>query len=322
MESKRELALVGLFVLISGAVLLTTVLVLSGLLGSSGDSYRANFPFAGGLEPGAPVRYAGGPRVGRVERLQLDPGQPDRIEITFSVRSGVPIKTDSHVRIMANSLLGDNHLEIVPGSDHADLAPAGTILPSVPYSDFSSLTARLGELAPQLQQLLKTLNDSAAALKVTVDRVNDLVGDENRASLAGTLSGIRAIIAENRGPVKSAVYNLNATILKLDPLLQDLRNNSARTNETLAHVDSLIGENRADARQAVIDLRKSLTNLTALTGRLDQTFDVNSENIDELLENLRLVSQNLKDFTNTIKTRPSTLIRSTSPREHTPGEDQ
>ena len=157
---------------------------------------------------------------------------------------------------------------------------------------------------------------------MTVDRVNDLVGDENRAGLAGTLSEIRAIIAENRGPVKSAVHNLNATIQKLDPALQDLRNNSARANETLAHVDSLIGENRADARQAVIDLRESLTNLTALTGRLDQTFDVNSENIDDLLENLRHVSQNLKDFTNTIKTRPYTLIRSSSPREHTPGEDQ
>jgi phospholipid/cholesterol/gamma-HCH transport system substrate-binding protein len=322
MESKRELALVGLFVLISGAVLLATVLVLSGLLGNSGDSYRAYFPFAGGLEPGAPVRYAGGPRVGRVEKLQLDPEQPARIEITFSVRSGVPIKTDSRVRIMANSLLGDNHLEIVPGSEHAGLAPAGTILPSDPYSDFSSLTAKLGELAPQLQQLLKNLNDTATALKVTVDRVNDLVGDENRASLAGTLSEIRAILAENRGPVKSAVQNLNATILKLDPLLQDLRGNSARANETLAHVDSLIGDNRADARQAVIDLRRSLTNLTALTERLDRTFDVNSENIDELLENLRLVSQNLKEFTNTIKTRPSTLIRSTSPREHTPGEDK
>ena len=61
--------------------------------------------------------------------------------------------------------------------------------------------------------------------------------------------------------------------------------------------------------QAVIELRKSLTTVTDLTARLDQTLDVNSENIDELLENLRHVSQNLKEFTNTIKTRPYTLIR-------------
>lgn len=321
MESKRELALVGLFVLIAGAVLLATVLVLSGLLGGSGDSYRAYFPFAGGLEPGAPVRYAGGPKVGRVERLQLDPEHLSRIEITFSVRSGVPIKTDSRIRIMANSLLGDNHLEIVPGSEQAGLATPGAILPSDPYSDLTSLTSKLGELAPQVQQLLKTLNESAVSLKVTLDRVNDLVGDENRASLAGTIAEARAMIAENRGPVKSAVQSLNATFQKLDPLLRDLHTNSMRVNEALDHVDSLIGENRSDVRQAVADLRKSLASVTALTGRLDQTLDVNSENIDALLENLRHVSQNLKEFTNTIKTRPSTLIRSSSPREHTPGED-
>lgn len=322
MESKRELALVGLFVLISGAVLLATVLVLSGFLGGSGDSYRAYFPFAGGLEPGAPVRYAGGPKVGRVETLQLDPKDSTRIEIIFTVRSGLPIKTDSHVKIMANSLLGDNHLEIVPGSEHAGLATAGMTLPSDPYSDFNSLTSKLGELAPQLQQLLKALNESASALRVTVDRVNDLLGDENRASLAGALAEIHAMIAENRGPVKSAVQSLNTTIQRLDPLLQDLRNNSGRVNEVLDHVDSLIGENRPDARQAIMDLRKSLANLTALTERLDHTLDVNSGNIDDLLENLRHVSQNLKEFTNTIKTRPSTLIRSSSPREHTPGEPQ
>jgi phospholipid/cholesterol/gamma-HCH transport system substrate-binding protein/paraquat-inducible protein B len=257
-----------------------------------------------------------------VERLQLDPQDATRIEITFSVRSGLPIKTDSHVKIMANSLLGDNHLEIFPGSEHAGIAPTGTVLPSYPYSDFSSLTAKLGELAPQLQQLLTTLNESASALKVTVDRVNDLVGDENRANLTGTLTDIRAIIAENRAPLRSAVQNLNATIQRLDPLLQDLRNNSAQANQTLSHVDSLIGENRADARQAVIDLRKSLANLTALTERLDKTLDVNSENIDDLLENLRHVSQNLKDFTNTIKNRPSTLLRSGGPPEHKPGEPQ
>ena len=40
--------------------------------------------------------------------------------------------------------------------------------------------------------------------------------------------------------------------------------------------------------------------------RLDQTLEVNSENIDEMLENFRHVSQNLKEFTDIIKARPYT----------------
>ena len=320
MGTKSEQAMVGLFVLVAAAVLIATVFVLSGAFAGSASSYRANFSFAGGLEPGATVRYAGGPNVGRVEKLQLDPKDASRIEITFSVKSGLPVKTDSRVKIMSLSPLGENHLEIVPGSDKAALAATGSILPSDSYVDFNALTTKINDLAPQAQLLLKTLNDRATELKVTVDRINDLMGDQNRANLAGTLAETRGMITENRAPVKATVQHLNSATEKLEPLLQDLRKTSAQANETLSHVDSLIGENRADVRQAVVELRKSLTTITGLTGKLDQTLDVNSENIDELLENLRHVSQNLKEFTNTIKTRPYTLIRSSTPREHKTGE--
>jgi phospholipid/cholesterol/gamma-HCH transport system substrate-binding protein len=322
MESRREQAMVGLFVLVAGAVLVATVFALTGAFAGAGATYRAYFPFAGGLEPGATVRYAGGPKVGRVEKLQLDPKDSSHIEITFSVKAGLPVKTDSHVRIMSLSPLGDNHLELVPGSEKAALAAAGTILPSDPYVNFNALTAKINDIAPEAQQLIKTLNDRATELKVTLARVNDLLSDSNRANLAGTLAETRGMIAENRGPVKSTLQNLNSTSQKFDSVLQDLRNTLAQANDTLSHVDSLVGENRDDVRQAVKDLRASLATINDLTGRLDQTLDVNSDNIDELLDNLRHVSQNLKEFTNTIKIRPYTLIRANNPREHKPGEPQ
>src|SRR5215467_1398850 len=99
MQSKREQVIVGVFVLIAAAVLITTVFALSGAFGGASSSFRAYFPFAGGLEPGSTVRYAGGPKVGRVEKLQLDPKDPSRIEITFSVQTGLPVKTDTHAKI-------------------------------------------------------------------------------------------------------------------------------------------------------------------------------------------------------------------------------
>lgn len=320
MGAKREQALVGLFVLVASGVLVATIFALSGAFGGSATTYRAYFPFAGGLEPGATVRYAGGPKVGRVEKLQLDPRDASRIEITFSVKTGLPVKTDSHVKIMSLSPLGDNHLEIVPGSEKAAPAATGALLPSDPYVDFNALTQKINDIAPQAQQLLRTLNDRASELQVTLARVNDLLNNSNRANFAGTLAETRGMIAENRAQVKSTVQNLNSASQKLEPLLQDLRKTSAQATEALNHVDSMIGENRKDLRQAIIDLRRSLATITDLTGRLDQTVDVNSENIDELLDNLRHVSENLKEFTNTIKTRPYTLIRSSSPPEHKTGE--
>jgi phospholipid/cholesterol/gamma-HCH transport system substrate-binding protein len=320
MGSRREQVMVGFFVLVASALLVVTVFALTGAFTGPAKTYRAYFAFAGGLEPGATVRFAGGPKVGRVEKLQLDPKNPSSIEITFSVRTDLPVKTDSRVRIMSISPLGDNHLELLPGTEKAALAASGALLSSDPYIDFNSLTQKINDIAPQAQQLLTTLNGRATELQDTLARVNDLLNTTNRANISAALADTRGMIAENRPQVKSAVQNLSSASQKLQPLLDDLRKTSAQANEALSHIDSLIGDNRQDIHQAILDLRRSLVTVNDLTGRLDQTVDVNSQNIDELLDNLRHVSENLKEFTRTIKTRPYTLIRSSNPPEHKTGE--
>jgi ABC-type transporter Mla subunit MlaD len=257
-----------------------------------------------------------------VEKLRIDPQNPANIEITLTAETDLPVKTDSHVRIMSMSPLGDNHLEIVPGSAQAALAKDGATLTADKYLDLNAITERINDMAPEAQQLLHTLNERATEMKVTIERVNDLLNAQNRANLAGTLAETRQMIAEDRPQVKATLGHLQTSSEKLGPLLEDLRKTSAQANQTLDHVDGMIGENRADVRKAILELRKSLNNVTSLTGRLDQTLDVNSDNIDALLDNFRQVSQNLKEFTETIKTRPYTLIRSSSPREHKTGDQR
>src|SRR6266852_4876336 len=307
MKPKSEQALVGLFVIVATALLIGIVFAISGAFGRSTHTYRAYFPFAGGIESGSGVRYSGGPKIGRVDTVRLDPQNPARIEITFKVQSDLPVKTDSHVKIMSLSPLGDNHLEVLPGTPKSAIAPDG---------------AQINELGPRATQLLTTLNDRATELKVTVDRVNDLLNVQNRANLSATLANARGMIEENRPALHSTLTHINSVSEKLEPLLSDFRKTSEEANKAIDHIDSLIGENRADIRQAVAELRRTLTNMTDLTAHLNQTLDVNSENIDELLDNFRHVSENLKEFTNTIKSRPYTLIRSSNPREHKPGERQ
>ena len=65
-----------------------------------------------------------------MDKLRIDPQDPARIEMTFSVQSDLPVKTDSKAKIMSLSPLGDNHLEIVPGSAQAALAKDGAQLVS------------------------------------------------------------------------------------------------------------------------------------------------------------------------------------------------
>jgi len=320
MGAKHEQAVVGLFVLIAVAVLFVTIFTMSGVFGGSTKRFHAYFPFAGGLAPGATVRYAGGPKVGRVDRVQLDSGNPARLDVVFSVQSDLPVKTDSSVKIMSMSPLADNHVEIFPGSPQAPPAINGALLPSQKYVDFNALTAQLNDLNPQVQELLSSINDRASDMKETIARVNDLLGPQNRANIAGTLANARGMIAENRPQVKTTLLNISSATGKLQPLLDDFRQTSEEANQALNHIDAMVGENRPDVHNAVIELRRTLVNMTGATARLDQTMDVNSENIDEILDNLRHVTENLKQFTATIKSRPSTLIRATNPPEHQAGE--
>lgn len=319
MEAKREQVFVGLFVIVAAALLIFTVFTLSGALAGATSTYHAKFPNAAGLEPGASVHYAGGPKIGRVEKIQIDPRDSSLMDLTFSVAKELPVKTDSHAKIMSYSPLGDSHLEIVPGSEGAPRAPSGSQLQADPYVDFNQLTAQFNKLAPQAQELLSNLNQRVKDLNVTISRINDLLNEENRKNISGSMAELHGMLAENRPQIRSSLKNVNAATEKINPLIEQLRKAIDQADGTLKKVDGMLGDNREDIRASIKKLRESLNTISLLTNHLDGTLDSNSDNIDEILGNLRDVTENLVEFTDTIKTHPSMLLRSPGPREHQPG---
>lgn len=322
MSPKSEQTLVGLFVLVAAGLLLGAVFTIHRSFGQAPKTYHSYVQFAGGLEPGSIVRYEGMPKVGRVESLSIDPSDPTRIDLTFSVQPDLIVKTDSAVKIMSMTSLADNHLELLAGSAGAATAPAGSLLPSKEYIDFNTLAEQINNVAPQAQHLIATFDDRAGQLKVTLERVNDLLNAQNRANLSATLAETRGLITDSRPQVKTALQNINELSEKLTPAIADLRKTSDEATNVMAHFDSALTEDQPEIRQALTQLQGTLRSLSELTGQLNQTLDVNSENIDQLLDNMLHVTENLKEFTQTIKTQPSSLIRASNPREHKTGETE
>lgn len=320
MESKRESALVGIFVLVASGLLLATVFILNGALTRGQTPFRAYFKNAGGISPGAEVRYNGGPPVGRVHQVHPDPGNPARMEIDFSVKPEIPVKTDCLVLITSNSPLGDNYLGVNCDKAKGGLASSNATLPSKPYSGFSDIADSLSDLTPQAKQLITNLNDRVVELRETIARVNDLLNDQNRANLSASLSNVRGMLEENRPTIRATLTNVHDSTAKLNKMLDDFKKTLTQANETLAHVDALITENRPDLRAAMQDLRRSLASAASLTDQLDRTLAANSENLDEIIENLRITTENMKTFTDTIKVRPYTLLRASEPKPHEPGQ--
>jgi len=81
MEPRREQALVGLFVLMAAGVLIATVFAITGVLVPR-PNLSCSFSVRGWSRAGAIVRYSGGPKVGRVEQLRINPQDPGQIDVT------------------------------------------------------------------------------------------------------------------------------------------------------------------------------------------------------------------------------------------------
>jgi len=321
MNSKREQAWVGLFVLIAAALLIGTVLAVAGTFSVSGVSHRAYFKSAGGLLPGATVRYAG-MKAGRVESVRVDPQDSTRIEVAFTVGHAIPVKTDSVAKITSLGPLDENYVEVGTGTKDAPLAPPGSEIKSVPTVGIADLGDMIGNLAPVAQQVLQNLNQRLTELQVTVARVNDLLNDRNRTNVSEGLGTLNAMLAEDRPKVSATLANVQTASAKIIPLLDDLKRTMKEANDALSHVDSVVLENRQDVRTAVVELKQTLLSASSLMEQLKNTMDRNTDNIDEILVNLRITTENAKQLTEVLKTRPSVLIRGDTVTDRKPGEKQ
>jgi phospholipid/cholesterol/gamma-HCH transport system substrate-binding protein len=319
MKSKNEQALVGIFVIVAAALLIGTILAVSGTFSGGGVRHYTFFKSAGGLLPGAVVRY-GGMKAGRVEAVRVDPKDSTRIEIDISVKEGIPVKTNSVARISSLGALAENYVEIGTGTKDAPLAPAGSELKSAESVSISDLSEMIGNLTPVAQKVLENLNQRLTELQVTILRVNDLLNDKNRQNISGGLGNLNAMLGDSRPKVSATLTNVQAASAKITPLLDDLKITMKQANDTLSHVDAIAVDNQKDIRQTVISLRETMLTASALLEQLKNTTDLNVDNIDDILTNIRVTTDNLKQLSETLKTRPSVLIRGNTVKDRKPGQ--
>lgn len=328
-DTSKDKVWVGLFVVVMAALLFFTVLTIEGGFGVSRVSHRAYFKFAGGLQSGAAVRY-GGLSAGKVDRVRVDPQDPARIEVDFSVAKDTPVSVDSVAKITSLGLLSDNYLEIAPGSRNSPRAEPGSVLKSKEAFGIDNLTEAIQTLLPDLHKTL-------ASLQVTIGEANDLLNDRNRANIAETFTNLNGTLAEARPRIASTLKNLDQTLAdakpkisasltnvqdltaKLSPVIDDLKKTLKTADDTLAHVDGVLAENRPDIKASVTALRGTLERSSVLVDRLNSTMLQNSDNIDETLENIRMSTENLREITDTLKRSPSSVIWGVRVKDRKPG---
>jgi virulence factor Mce-like protein len=323
MARSNEEIKVGVVVAVAAVLFLVALVFIGGvnLFGKKKAEYTAYFKFAGGLEPGSFVRF-GGFKVGTIESAGIDPEDSSRIRVTLLVNAETPVRRNSKARISSLGFLGENYLEVSPGTREAALLPPGSEIPAVEiaqvadvFNNVNNITVNATRLVNDLDDHLLVLADNANQL---VKNLNEVVTPGNREHFTSLLANADGMLKESRPRVDKTLANLEVASGKLTPTLDNANATLRKTDKLADHLDTVVVENRKDIRDALLRLQTSLADAERLINNLDDTLDVNRGNLDETLENIRATSQNLKEFSDTLKQRPYSLIRIKTEKDRLP----
>src|SRR5262245_3386313 len=184
---------VGLLILVATAILVGFVYVLGNFSLSSGFTLYVNYDYSGSLQAGAPVKVAG-IKVGKVKAVEfiggaIDPETKKRVQVRVGAwiedRAHDSIRQDAQFFVNTAGVLGEQYLEIVPGSDyqHPPIAAGATrtgIDP--PRTDLvvSKLYVVLDALSEVLENDKETIKHLLENSAQAIAQVNSIL-QENKA---------------------------------------------------------------------------------------------------------------------------------------------
>ncbi|MHB8694121.1 MAG: MlaD family protein [Solirubrobacteraceae bacterium] len=250
-------------VLAAAATMLVTLFgtaYLGGALHFSAADYHVDavLPTASTLIPGARVTMAGA-QVGQVASVSRR-GNGALIQLNITDRSVTPIPADSRVALREVTPIGENYVQIMPGTSAQKLR-SGTVLPisqSDPYVDVDQLLSVLqGSATQRARQLFEGLS---AALYNRGPQLN------------GTLAGV----SNTFHPLANVVALLHQDRASVDQLVLELGNVAAAAGDRGASIIQLASSGLQTFRAIAAQdnaLRSTLDQLPSTLTQVHTTAD-------------------------------------------------
>ena len=301
-------AIVGAFVLILGAALVAGALWLAsgGALQKKYDLYQmiAEESVAG-LNLEAPVKYSG-VNVGKVSEIELDPANPERVILLFSIERGTPIKEDTLAVLKTQGLTGITYVELSGGARDAPplLAANGNSYPLIRSKP--SLSARLENV----------MTSVLTKLDSTSTNFNALLSEDNQAAFKSALADL-AIVAHTVAARQKAIdqgitdaartfANSSRASAQLGPAIERI----GRGAESIEKMGNSVAQTSASAGKAVGAIGTDVQRFTAET----------LPELERLLGELSALSNSLRRLSEQTERNPASLLFGRQPVADGPGE--
>lgn len=308
MDTKVHYAVVGVFVLALCAIFIAGVLWLAAGSGNSkeyGLYMSVINESVAGLEVDAPVKYMG-VDVGKVQKIELDPANPQEVKLLFAIEKATPIREDTEAVLKTQGLTGIAHVELSGSTSGSPLLTAKEPDQYPMIRSKPSLSARLENV---LTSVLAKLDRTSANIDAMFD-------DENRQEVKKILAGSALVldtIAAHRQDISrfitsaaDAADEASRAAPQIDPMLD-------RISKAADAVEAMAGEATlasAEARKVFVDVGSGVRQFTGDT--LPET--------ERLLAELNVLLVSLRRLSEQTERNPSSLLRGRQPVPLGPGE--
>lgn len=282
-RSRSDLILVGVFVLVTGTVLVGILLWIAGAnVFRDQDHYTVLFDRSvSGLSPGATVEFQG-VAVGRVADLYLTEDIPPRVAVVLDVRPGTPLRKDTRAALVGSLVTGIKFIQLQGGSDQEPLLPEDSWI----QGDVTSLEQfrdRAVEMMDRALNILQRL-DEKVFNEANNEKLSQFVSDLT-AVAASLRSGLEVFQAQGTTTtLADLVKQVSGVAQKLDSILTDLQANKdqlvggvtdtvKRVDETVIAIRDLVKTLNAQLSSAGGSVGTVLGDLNTVTQRLEETVD-------------------------------------------------
>ncbi len=298
-------AKVGAFVLSCFALLAFTIIYLLNAQYSGGSvQYRTYLRYAGGLAPGASVLY-GGMNVGKVTAVRPWSVDPTRIEILLEVQKNTPLNEKSVAKLGFVSVMNSAALSITTGTIEAKRLPPNSTIASQEAASLDEIAGKLAGVADSANVLITQaqgeLNDITGNVNHLLANLDTMTGPRNQKKVQAILDNVNRLVADARP--------------KIERLTDQLARVTDHADETIQNVNGTVTVLRDPMRKDLAELQSTLEEARGLLQSMQIIVRANDYKIDDTVENLREATDNLNQFTNSLKQRPWSLVRVKQPED-------
>lgn len=292
MEYKSSEIKAGIFIVLSIILFIVFLAIIIGMNSfSEKETFVTRFMYVGGIEKGSAVRYAG-LQVGSVIDVRLAKDGYPGAEVVVQVEKDTPIRTDSRAFMTTIGIMGSTYIEITAGSPDAPLLEAGSLIKSEDVTGFAQMTGVASDAMDELTELLRSMND--------------LFNENNRQRISEMISSLNQIALLSEENLQETMQNMNRTLNDVSELI-------VSANDIVANNDTSLTKSIHNLETLIEQSIQTLDRMDIVLTEVDRSLFENQQQYSQIMNNLNSMTENLNDFSQTIKERPWNVVRKTYP---------